>query len=254
MTALTYVQPHNPDADLGAAIDEITGIIQDSITSQPRSLQKTIGPSELGTDCDHCLAAKLMGWEQQERGIPWAPTVGTAVHALFEQFFTQHEQQQNQLLKRFLTEQKVKVGVVDGKDIWGSTDLLDTVTGLTVDWKLVGKNSLTKYRHGPSQQYRVQAHLYAKGWNDMGIPVRNVSICFLPRTTNNMRDGFWWTEAYDPQVAQSALDRANQLAEVLHQVEHAEGVEARDRIITSLPRAEFCFDCSKYPDWTATQK
>ena len=28
----------------------------------PRELQREIGPSELGTDCVHCLAAKLAGW------------------------------------------------------------------------------------------------------------------------------------------------------------------------------------------------
>lgn len=44
---------------------EIRGIIEDHITNQPRSLQKEIGPSELGTDCLHCLAARLAGWEKR---------------------------------------------------------------------------------------------------------------------------------------------------------------------------------------------
>lgn len=45
---------------------EIRGIIEDHITNQPRSLQKEIGPSELGTDCLHCLAARLAGWEKRQ--------------------------------------------------------------------------------------------------------------------------------------------------------------------------------------------
>ena len=41
---------------------EIRLIIEAHIANQPRNLQKEIGPSELGTDCLQCLAARLAGW------------------------------------------------------------------------------------------------------------------------------------------------------------------------------------------------
>lgn len=65
---------------------EIRGIIEDHITNQPRSLQKEIGPSELGTDCLHCLAARLAGWEKRQSAA-WLPFIGTCVHERFEHLF-----------------------------------------------------------------------------------------------------------------------------------------------------------------------
>lgn len=40
---------------------EIRQLIEADIANAPRELQREIGPSELGTDCVHCLAAKLVG-------------------------------------------------------------------------------------------------------------------------------------------------------------------------------------------------
>lgn len=246
MPALAYTQNINLTADPVAATGEITRIIQNAITNQPRSLQKTIGPSEIGNPCDHCLTARLVGWEKQEYGTPWASTIGTGAHLLFETFFNNYEQQQGGRERRFLTEAPVMVGQVGGQQIWGSTDLLDTRTGMTIDWKFVGEASLRKYRHGPSNQYRVQAHLYAKGWNDTGIPVKHVSIYFLPRTRSKMSDGFWWHEPYQPQIALDALNRVNQL---YARLQHANRIGDADSFITGLPRADGCWDCRKYADY-----
>lgn len=246
LPVLAYVQPRDPDANPGNALEEIKGILEDSIVNQPRSLQKIIGPSEIGNPCDHCIAAKLAGWKKQEYGIPWASTIGTGGHLLFETFFNRYEAAHSGRRHRFLTEAPVMVGRIQGREIWGSTDLLDTVTGMTVDWKFVGEASLKKYRQGPSQQYRVQAHLYAKGWNDAGIPVKHVSIYFLPRTRSRMSEGFWWTEPYNPEIAWKALARVNRIA---FNVELEGEVGDQYEYITSLPRAEGCWDCKKYADY-----
>lgn len=239
------------DKPVETALQEITGIIELQIKNQPRSLQKRIGPSEIGMDCTHCLAAKLAGWEKDDPGTPWASTIGTGAHMLMESFFDRFTQMHYRPERgaRFLTEEKVAVGKLGATPITGSTDLLDVETGLTVDWKFVGERQLQKYRsQGPSDQYRVQAHLYAHGWNNSGVTVRHVSICFLPRTTNRFNDHFWWHEPYDPQIATSALDRLNAVWDAL-QVKVAAGTAARDEWISSLPRAENCWDCRKYPDY-----
>lgn len=227
--------------------------ILDAIRNQPRSLQKRIGPSEIGIPCEHCLAAKLAGWAEAEAGIPWASTVGTAIHQLLEQFFMEARQKVEPALGpevpyRYWTEQSVLVGTIGGQEIWGSTDLLDVQAGATVDWKCVAKSSLDNYkRKGPSEQYRVQAHLYAKGWNDAGIKVQRVSICFLPRTTSNFYGRHWWSEPYNPEIAAQALERANRVHANLTALASI-STEARDQWISGLPRTEGCWSCARFPD------
>ena len=65
---------------------EIRQLIEADIQNAPRELQREIGPSELGTDCVHCLAAKLAGWPER-RSPGWRPFIGTCVHEHFEQMF-----------------------------------------------------------------------------------------------------------------------------------------------------------------------
>ncbi len=65
---------------------EIRQLIEADIANAPRELQREIGPSELGTDCVHCLAAKLAGWPER-RSPGWLPFIGTCVHAHFETMF-----------------------------------------------------------------------------------------------------------------------------------------------------------------------
>lgn len=62
---------------------QIRELIESDIHNAPRECQKSIGPSELGTDCVHCLAAKLVGW-QRRRGTVWLPFIGTYVYEHFE--------------------------------------------------------------------------------------------------------------------------------------------------------------------------
>lgn len=248
---------HQDNRPVEQMTHDIEHILTTQIQGQPRSRQRRIGPSEIGNPCQHCLAARLAGWQKTENGLPWPTTVGTAIHEAFEAFFTRDmltkADQNAEDTHRFWTEEKIMVGTIGGQQIWGSTDLLDVATGATIDWKCVSKTSLDHYRRrGPSDTYRIQAHLYAKGWNDAGIPVRHVAICFLPRTTSNFYSRYWWHEEYQPQIAADALERANRLHNNLQALE-AVSVQTRDTWISSLPRAESCWDCSRYQqDYTPT--
>lgn len=234
------------------AAGQLRGVIEHAITHSPRSLQKRIGPSEIGTPCDHCLAAKLAGWDQTDDGVAWLPFVGTAVHAELERLLTDHEINRNALHTtgtRWLSEHRVTVGKIGGVDITGSTDLFDTAAGATFDWKVVGESTLRKARtHGPSATYRVQAHLYGRGWVAAGHDVRTVAIWYLPRNDANGIDrGHLWSEPYDEQIALDALDRANRLHANLTALASISDA-ARDTWISQLPRADGCWDCSRYPD------
>lgn len=243
------------------ALQEARQLIEHSILNQPRSLQKRVGPSELGTPCEHCLAAKLAGWSKTETDVPWLPFVGTAVHAALEEMFIRYEAVNNAVNttgKRYLTEFPSMVGVVDGQEISGSVDLVDLAAGITIDWKVVGVTTLREAKAGPSDVYRGQAHLYAKGLNAAGFDIRHVSIAYLPRNAISLADAVWWTEPYNPDIPDEILARANRLAVNIRAMESI-SIEARDEYIKSLPRhtAQYvpglkvgkeCRDCKKYPD------
>ncbi|WP_263121147.1 hypothetical protein [Cellulomonas sp. RIT-PI-Y] len=251
MTALALPPLRAPftGGDPHAALRDARGVIEDAIVNHPRSLQRTIGPSEIGTPCEHCLAAKLAGWDQV-RDVAWLPTIGTALHAWVEEAFIAHENRrgaQHDGGLRYLTEAKVMVGTILGQEIWGSTDLLDVATGMTVDWKLVGAATLRKAKTGPSPVYRTQADLYAKGWNDAGVRVDHVAIAYLPRNAVSLDDAIWWTAPHDRQRAVDALARAERIATNLAALT-ALGPDAVAAWISGLPRDPDCFDCARFPD------
>ena len=196
--------------------DTYLDTIIDSIVNQPRSLQKRIGPSEMGVECDRAILHKLNGDKEPDRGdVPWKPTIGTAVHDYLERAFQRVSAPGLLQEGRWLTENRVEVGNVNGTGITGSTDLFCTWTRSVLDHKIVGKSTLTKYRaHGPSAQYRTQAHLYGRGWAAKGYDVQLVAICFLPRE-GELTDSFIWTEPYNEQVALDAIARVDRLAQLL---------------------------------------
>jgi hypothetical protein len=251
MTTPALPPLHAPFAggDPRDALRAARAVIEDAIVNHPRSQQVEIGPSEIGTPCEHCLAAKLAGWPEV-RDVAWLPTIGTALHAWVEEAFIRHENArgaQHGGGLRYLTEARVMVGHILGREIWGSTDLLDVQVGMTVDWKLVGAATLKKARSGPSPVYRTQADLYAKGWNDAGIRVDHVAIAYLPRNAVSLDDAIWWTAPHDRQRAVDALDRANRVAANLAALT-ALGPEAVAAWIGGLARDPDCYDCARFPD------
>jgi len=198
-------------------VKELVTFIQQLEMNQERTLQTSIGPSEIGLPCSRRLIKKLLNTKDPQQDSRWLATVGTAVHAWLAQGFEAPEHRRGYLNGRFgdvLVEERVNVGTIGGVEIWGSADLFDILTGLVVDWKVVGNSRLDAYRrYGPGQQYRVQAHLYGRGFARLGLPVRNVLIMFLPR--NKALNNFHaWTEPYDESVALAALSRADALLEI----------------------------------------
>ncbi|MEX3610047.1 hypothetical protein VVR12_03225 [Rothia sp. LK2588] len=182
--------------------------IEDHITHHPRSQQVRIGPSEIGMDCTRRLIHKLAGDTEPDRGPAWKPTVGTACHSQMEEWFGKENEY---MPGAYMIEQRVKVGRIGDTEITGSTDLFIPTMGTVVDWKFVGPTRLKQYRvKGPSNQYKVQAHLYGKGWVAAGYDVKRVMIAFLPRD-GELSDSYFWWEDFDPMVGIVALAKANQL-------------------------------------------
>lgn len=176
-------------------------VITNAITQAPRSLQKRIGPSEIGHPCARRIAYKLAGVEPVNVSASWRPTVGTAVHEWLADTFAAANRDLD--AARYLIE--LSVAVTD--EITGSVDLYDRAAHLVNDWKVVSPTSLKKYRaNGPGEQYRTQVHLYAYGLTRRGLPVDDVAITFLPNS-GELHEAVFWTEPYDEQVATDALQR-----------------------------------------------
>lgn len=203
------------------------GVITNAIAAHPRSLQKRIGPSEIGRPCDRWILHKLAGDGEPDRGPAWKPAIGTAVHAQLEEWFDKANTPNTAgdvTNWEWVTEQEVTVGQIGGQDITGHSDLFHVPSGTVIDHKIIGPKQLAKYRlHGPSEQYRVQAHLYAAGFTADGGwgPARNVAIAFLPRD-GELDQAYFWTEPADPHIAAAAMIRANRLWTMLQVV----GLEA----------------------------
>jgi len=207
------------DTDLHS---ELLGVIEDAIASQPRSLQKAIGPSEIGHPCARRIAYKLAGMPEvnTKRGIPWKPAIGTAVHAWLDEIFTRANQAQpdyDTTGGRYWCEIRVTVGEIAGEPVEGNSDLY--VDGTVVDFKVVGSSTLRrvkKERH-PGDQYRIQTHLYGRGHQRAGRDVHTVAVWFLPRD-QELAGAYFWSEPYDEQIAVDALTRAEGIATLAGQL------------------------------------
>lgn len=208
-TGLLPITPTQPGGDPDLLKAELLHVITTRIDAAPRSQQTRIGPSEIGTPCDRRLGYKLRGTpESNPFASRWKATIGTGVHAWLEAAFDAD----NATADRWLLEHQVSVGEIDGVDITGHCDLYDLVTGSVVDWKTTSVNKIKAYRRdGPGEQYRVQAHLYGRGWTRKGYQVHTVAVVFLPRD-GELSQAWMWSEPYNETVATAALARANAVA------------------------------------------
>lgn len=181
--------------------DELTTAIVDYSNNRPRTLQKTIGPSEIGEPCQRKLAYKLLDWPKVNTGGDPLPSfVGTAAHTAME---TALERVNQARPGTWIVEKRVHAS----DTMSGSTDAYHCPTDTVVDHKFPGVSSMRKYKaDGPSPIYRVQAHVYGLGWERGGYWPKHVAIAFYPRG-GNLKNLHMWSEPYDRQVAMDALAR-----------------------------------------------
>ncbi|MEU6719826.1 hypothetical protein ABZ897_50945 [Nonomuraea sp. NPDC046802] len=209
---MTVMAAPDPFTTLCADIDQIIGYAS---THQPRSLQQQLGPSDLGSPCDRRLGFQLARIPPCNFPSKWEAYIGTAVHVKLASDFALVRLPDGS--PRFLVEQKLDIGHIVPDVLEGTSDLYDRLTGLVDDWKIVGKDSLARYRrHGPGPRYRTQIHTYGLGWRRRGYPVRGVMISFLPRSERYDKR-FFWHEPYNEAIAVHAIQRANGIAAAVYQ-------------------------------------
>lgn len=209
-----YSGPEKPEPmgdlakELATKIKETFYAYSNRKTTDNRSAQTTLGPSEIGTPCDRRLALALLGVVPvNPGGDGWAAFVGTCTHVGMADVYTFADAGTG----RYAVELPVFTGMPTVPR--GTTDLLDRRDGTVVDWKVMGAYSLKKFKlEGPSATYRTQAHVYGYGAERSGEKVRNVAVVGLPRAGSSLDEMHVWTEKYDRKFAQAALDRVENMA------------------------------------------
>lgn len=188
--------------------------------SRPRSLQKHLGPSEIGSGCDRQIAYKLANRpEVNETADPWFPVIGTAVHAwLADAIWWYNTEIGRADNPRFLVENRVKVqSRASGYNTSGHTDVYDMDFKRVIDWKIVGTTTMRKVtkEHGDPQQYVVQANTYGEGWVQAGYEVRELLICYLPRS-NFLNKMHISSLPFTPELAHKALARVGAIEQLVN--------------------------------------
>ena len=188
---------------------DLKAVVRGHESSRPRSLQRSIGPSEAGAQCGRRLAYRMLGVEPVNTDSdPWAAIVGTAVHEWLDTAFADENARLG--WDRWETSVKVRLGSYMG----GTIDLYDHLTKTVIDHKVVGATTMRAAKKGTvSEQYRVQAHLYATGLKIDGYDVEHVAIAYWSRP-GLLRDAVWWTEPYDEDIVERTLARLDALKDV----------------------------------------
>lgn len=204
--------------------DVLLNVIRHKIENNPRSLQREIGPSEIGHPCTRWMAYKLAGTPPIPRKRDkWRATVGTFVHKGLDETFSEANSMAFELTRHhlWLTENRVNVGTVragDGYDIYGSCDLYSVIYQMVIDWKIVGPTTMkeVKSKKVPEPKYVIQSHSYGRGWQRGGVPVVDVGVFFLP-AAGELEEGILWHEPFNESLAVEAINRVDAVQRLVNQ-------------------------------------
>lgn len=204
--------PAEPMTDLGkeltARLKEMFYAYDNRRSTDNRSAQVTMGPSEMGTPCDRRLALSLMRMPPvNPGGDGWAAFVGTCIHEGLARMFLWA----NAGTGRFSVETPL---TFDSKLVpKGTADLIDRTLFMLDDHKCQGRWSRNKLKStGPIPTYRVQAHVYAYGARQRGEKIEHVAIISWPRDESTLDDLYVWTEPYRPDIVKAAFERVEDIA------------------------------------------
>ena len=238
-----------PLADVAKDLEaEFVTMVRWDTEFAPRSQQVSLGPSDLGIECQRQLGYKIAGVRGYNHGDPLPGFVGSALHARMEDVIRRYAAEHG---GTWLIEGRVVVDPL----VSGSADLVKD--GMVIDIKSGGKDVIDEARkHGPSHKYQVQIQSYAYGLNRSGTKVDRVAIVYFPRA-GWLKDVFAWAAPYDPSVAKAALERAYGIAADLRKLDILNNPDSWEQI---TPTPSFgCQWCSQFnkelgPNDPATDK
>lgn len=196
-------------AEVAARVKELFYAYDNRRSTDNRSAQATMGPSEMGTPCDRRLALSLMRMPPvNPGGDGWAAFVGTSIHSALEQMFMWADAGTG----RFAVEQRLEFGSVFVPK--GTADLIDRILLMVIDHKCQGRWSRNKLKTtGLSPTYKVQAHTYAHGARLRGEKIEKIAIISWPRDEATLEDLWVHVEDYDPLIVKKAFERVEKIGE-----------------------------------------
>ena len=192
-------------------IDLLKGQIMDMVKwaekQSPRSQQRAIGPSEVGTLCDRRIGYRLAEVPRCNTEFdPWPSIVGTSVHSWLDRAVTAWMKAHSS--DAWQTESKLMID----QFVEGHADLYSHEHKSVIDYKTVGPDVMRKIRKdGPPLGYQIQTHVYGYGFEQQGQPVEKVCLVFLPRA-GWLKDMFIWCAPYSREVAVTAMTRVQLIA------------------------------------------
>ena len=201
----TFFADHLEDID-GAILEDLKDVLRQHHSAHPRSQQRELGPSQIGHPCARHLISALVEQPPINPSFdPLASYIGVAVHKQIETAVALDNSRLTAEGKpeRWISEHKLRIA----SGLSGTADLYDIRYKTVIDLKCPGTSKMTEYRkYGPSETYRVQAHLYGYGYEQEGIEVERVAIWFLPRA-GSLASSFVWSEKYSEDIARQAVSR-----------------------------------------------
>ena len=221
--------------------EEIREMVEHYERNRPRSLQKALGPSEIGHPCHRKLAYSIAEANDIAR-VPHTnvfgdvmPTFqGSAAHERMEKVLAEWNEKLGR--ERYISERRLEVW----PGLTGSCDCYDKDRKLVLDWKFLGRGSFDKYRRaGFSLTYRRQVQLYGQGYVNAGYEVDAVGIMAFPRA-GTLAGAFTRIWDFEPRVWQYVQQQwAETLAliDILDVEHHPERLES---FATTPENCQFC--------------
>lgn len=231
-------------------LDDLKSMLKQHAYSHPRSQQVALGPSQVGHPCARNLLSGMIARDTSSnvnpKFDPLPSYIGVASHKSMEAAaeLDNARRLREGREERWIPEREVRVT----EGLTGTCDLYDIETDTVIDYKFPGTTKMTQYRRdGPSVLYRVQAHLYGKGFLNEGYPVKRVGIWFLPRS-GLLSTSKLWIEDYNEDLVREQLSRWWALAVVLDELRLAEHPE-RLSLIPLTP-----YECTWCPWFSVNPK
>lgn len=193
--------------------------------SRERSMQPTIGPSEIGSACMRKIAMKLSQRpEVNFEKDTYAAWFGTQGHLGLEAMLRWSNETTH--VERFLIEASLEFGSEvmphghsDAFDRQPDAVGFDRLGGIVIDWKFPGTSALSKmHLDGCPEDYQTQGQLYGYGQRLAGENVERVAVIALPRQTGDLSGKFVWVAPYDEDIAIKAVKKAEAIKKRLDEL------------------------------------
>lgn len=238
---------------------EIRDVVFRYAARMPRSMQRHLGPSELGHQCDRQLVGKMAGvnlgnGNSSQLHDPWASYVGTAIHASMDDAFKwdaaepdpdKLDMENGKNPGRWEPERRVTPDPESDSPHPGTADLYDHRYKAVVDWKCQSEGVRDKLkRNGPPPHYWYQMLLYSLGYMNEGFPVERMILVSLPRTKSSMDDIY----CYEHVITQADLDATQDILRKTEAREQlAQIVASGDMDLFDIPATPSDSDCAYCP-------